>query len=184
MSKANNTNALSLAYAGTQENPTKVMAADVRMVKASEIKAGANALQELSFGLYFNIVDPELCTPKGIDDVFPASNRNTKNERSALKLLVETPANIIRAAWDAHITERMVKANARYTAPSLQGLAKAVKDMTSDKETKAAPIPTADRIAEILCGSGTQAQKLKAIAAIPAVEKACATLLGNMAEAA
>lgn len=180
----NATQTLSLNIAGTQENPIKINAADVRVVKASEVKAGANALQDLSFGLYFGMVDPELCTPKGIDDVFPAANRNTKNERSALKLLVETPANIIRAAWDAHIAERMVKANARYTAPSLQGMAKAVKDMTSDKETKAAPVPTADRIAEILCGSGTQAQKLKAIAAIPAVDKACATLLASMAEAA
>ena len=181
MKNANNNEFLFIG--GTQENPTKFSKAEVRIVKASEVAAGSSMLQDLAFGLYFGIVDPELCTPEGIDKAFPSDNRNVKNERSAMKLLVETPANIIKAAWDAHIAERMLKANARYTKPSLQALAKAVKDITSDKEPKAAPVPTAKRVAEILCGKGTQAQKLKAIASIPAIEKEVAALLGEMAEA-
>ena len=173
-----------LCISGTHENPVKISKADVRAVKASEVAAGSSVLQDLAFGLYFGMVDPELCTPEGINKAFPSDNRAVKNERSAMKLLVETPANIIKAAWDAHMAERMVKATARYTKPSLQALAKAVKDMTSTAEPKAAPVSTAKRVADILAGKGTAAQKLKAIASIPAVEKELTALLGELAEAA
>ena len=180
----NTTQALSLNISGTHENPVSVKASDVRIVRASEVAAGSNMFQTLAFNFYFGDVDPELCTPEGIDKALPSANRAVKNERSAVKLLAETPANIIRAAWDAHMTERMVKATARYTAPSLQALAKAVKDMTSTSEPKAAPVSTAKRVADILAGKGTQAQKIKAIASIPAIEKELTALLGELAEAA
>ena len=177
--KANNTNPskeLSLAFAGTFENPTCITASDVRKVSALEIATGASAFQDLAFGLYFGVLDAELCTPEGIDKALPSENRAVKNERSALKLLAETPATVIRAAWDGHIAGRMLKANARYTKPTLQAMAKLVRDMTSTKEHKAPPVPTAKRVAELIAGKGTAAQVLKAIAAIPAVEKELAAI--------
>ena len=182
MSKANNTKSeLTLAYAGTFENPTSIRASDVRRVSAAEIATGASAFQDLAFGLYFGVLDADLCTPAGIDKALPSENRAVKNERSALKLLAETPANVIRAAWDGHIAERMLKANARYTKPTLQAMAKLVRDMTSTKEHKAPPVPTAKRVAELIAGKGTAAQVLKAIAAIPAVEKELAALAEALA---
>ena len=185
MKNANQTKTeLSLAYAGTFENPVRMKASDVRQVSAMEIATGASAFQDLAFGLYFGVLDAELCTPEGIDKAIPSDNRALKNERSALKLLAETPATTIRAAWDGHIADRMAKANARYTKPTLQAMAKLVRDMTSTKEPKPAPVPTAKRVAEILCGKGTQAQKMKLIAAIPAIDKECAAILGELAEAA
>lgn len=155
-----NSNQHNILAGGTAEAPVYVVAESVALVKPAEIAAAGNALGALAFNLLAGAVDPDLTAKAGLD-IFP---RALKNDKSAFKFLLDCKADTIRMAWQ---TEQLTRK--RYTQPTLQALAKAVKSM--DKEGGEKKLSVAEQVVEILKGKGTEKAKLKAITELDAVAK-------------
>ena len=125
-----------------------------------EIAAAGNALGALAFNVLAGMIDPAFLDKGGLD-IFP---RSLKNDKSAFKFLLDCKADTIRAAWQ---NEQLTRK--RYAAPTLQALAKAVKN--EGKEAGEMKKSVAEQVAGILKGKGTAAKKLEAIAALEAIAK-------------
>ena len=160
MTKANNTQAHNILAGGTAEAPVYVVAESVALVHPKEIAAAGNALGALAFNLLAGTVAPEF-TAKGGLDIFP---RALKNDKAAVKFLLDCKADTIRTAWE---NEQLTRK--RYTQPTLQALAKAVKN--EGKEGGEMKKSVAEQVADILKGKGTADKKLKAIIELEAVAK-------------
>lgn len=160
MSKANNTNQHNILAGGTSEAPVYVVAESVALVQPSEIAAAGNALGALAFNLLAGAVSPDFTAKTGLD-IFP---RSLKNDKSAFKFLLDCKADTIRMAWE---NEQLTRK--RYAAPTLQALAKAVKN--EGKEAGEMKKSVAQQVADILKGKGTPAKKLEAIADLEAIAK-------------
>lgn len=160
MTKANNTNQHNILAGGTAEAPVYIVAESVALVHPKEIAAAGNALGALAFNLLAGTVAPEF-TAKGGLDIFP---RALKNDKAAVKFLLDCKADTIRKAWE---NEQLTRK--RYTQPTLQALAKAVKN--EGKEGGEMKKSVAEQVADILKGKGTADKKLKAIAGLDAVAK-------------
>ena len=160
MSKATNTQTHNILAGGTAEAPVYVVAESVALVSPKEIAAAGNALGALAFNVLAGTINPEFTEKTGLD-IFP---RALKNDKSAFKYLLNCKAETIRAAWQ---NEQLTRK--RYTQPTLQALAKAVKN--EGKEAGEMKKSVAEQVADILKGKGTADKKLKAIAAIEAIEK-------------
>ena len=145
---------------GTAEAPVYIVAESVALVSPKEIAAAGNALGALAFNFLAGNIAPEF-TAKGGLDVFP---RSLKNDKAAAKFLLDCKAETIRAAWE---NEQLTRK--RYTQPTLQALAKAVKN--EGKEAGEMKRGVGELVAEILKGKGTPAKKLEAIAALEGVAK-------------
>ena len=145
---------------GTSEKPEYVVAESVKPVHAKEVAAAGNVLGALAFNVLANMVAPEFLEKGGLD-VFP---RALKNDKSAFKFLLDQKPSVIREAWDAAQAGRK-----RYTAPTLQALAKAVKAL--DKPEGEFKKSVGEQVADIIKGSGTPKAKLDAIAELDGVAK-------------
>lgn len=168
MTKAHNTNEVRVLVGGTSEAPHMIDAASVPMVHGKEVAASGNVLQSLAFNVLAGNVAPEFLEKAAFNEAFP---RSLKNEKSALKYLMDCKASDIRMAWEQEQLTRK-----RYAAPTLQALAKAVKAM--DKEPGEMKKSVAQQVADIINGKGTPKAKLEAIAELEAIAK----LLGGEAE--
>lgn len=146
---------------GTSEAPHMIDAASVPVVHGKEVAASGNVLQSLAFNVLAGTVAPEFLEKAAFNESFP---RSLKNEKSALKFLLDCKAADIRAAWEQEQLTRK-----RYAAPTLQALAKAVKAM--DKEPGEMKKGVGEQVAAILAGKGTPKAKLDAIAALEGVAK-------------
>jgi len=160
MKNATQTNTHNILAGGTAESPVYVVAESVALVHPKEIAAAGNALGALAFNLLAGTVSPEF-TAKGGLDIFP---RALKNDKAAVKYLLDCRAETIRAAWE---NEQLTRK--RYTQPTLQALAKAVKN--EGKEGGEMKKSVAQQVAEILKGKGTPTKKLEAIAELAAIKK-------------
>ena len=145
---------------GTMESPVYVAAESVSIVHPKEIAAAGNALGALAFNVLAGMIDPAFLDKGGLD-IFP---RSLKNDKSAFKFLLDCKADTIRMAWQ---NEQLTRK--RYAAPTLQALAKAVKN--EGKEAGEMKKSVAEQVADILKGKGTAAKKLEAIAEIEAIAK-------------
>lgn len=145
---------------GTSESPVYIAAESVSIVHPKEIAAAGNALGALAFNVLAGMIDPAFLDKGGLD-IFP---RSLKNDKSAFKFLLDCKADTIRAAWQ---NEQLTRK--RYAAPTLQALAKAVKN--EGKEGGEMKKSVAQQVADILKGKGTAAKKLEAIAEIAAIAK-------------
>jgi hypothetical protein len=155
-----NTTLHNILAGGTAEAPVYVVAESVALVVPKEIAAAGNALGALAFNVLAGTVSPEF-TAKGGLEVFP---RSLKNDKSAFKFLLDQKADTIRAAWE---NEQLTRT--RYTQPTLQALAKAVK--AESKEAGEMKKSLAAQIAEIHKGKGTAAQKWAKVLELAAVQK-------------
>ena len=158
MKNANNTH--NILAGGTAENPVYVVAESVALVSPKEVAAAGNAMGALAFNVLAGTVAPEF-TAKGGLEIFP---RSLKNDKSAFKFLLDCKADTIRAAWQ---NEQLTRK--RYTQPTLQALAKAVKN--EGKEAGEMKKSVAEQVAAIIKGKGKADAKLKAIAEIEAIAK-------------
>lgn len=145
---------------GTSEKPEYIVAESVKPVHAKEVASAGNVLGALAFNVLANMVSPEFLEKGGLD-VFP---RSLKNDKSAFKFLLDQKPSVIRDAWDAAQAGRK-----RYTMPTLQALAKAVKAL--DKPEGEFKKSIAEQVADILKGKGKADAKLKAIAELDAIAK-------------
>ena len=155
-----NTTQHNILSGGTAEAPVYIVAESVALVRPQEIAAAGNALGALAFNLLAGTVAPEF-TAKGGLDIFP---RALKNDKAAFKFLLDCKADTIRAAWE---NEQLTRK--RYTQPTLQALAKAVKN--EGKEAGEMKKSVAQQVADILKGKGTAVKKLEAIAELEAIAK-------------
>lgn len=160
MKNTTQNNVHNILAGGTAENPVYVVAESVALVKPQEIAAAGNALGALAFNVLAGTIAPEF-TAKGGLDIFP---RALKNDKSAFKFLLDCKADTIRAAWE---NEQLTRK--RYTQPTLQALAKAVKN--EGKEGGEMKKSVAEQVADILKGKGKADAKLKAIAELDAIAK-------------
>lgn len=160
MKNANANQIHNILAGGTAESPVYIAAESVALVRPQEIAAAGNALGALAFNLLAGTVAPEF-TAKGGLDIFP---RSLKNDKSAFKFLLDCKAETIRMAWQ---NEQLTRK--RYAAPTLQALAKAVKN--EGKESGEMKKSIAEQVADILKGKGKADAKLKAIADIEAIAK-------------
>ena len=160
MKNATNNNVHNILAGGTAEAPVYVVAESVALVRPQEIAAAGNALGALAFNVLAGTIAPEF-TAKGGLDIFP---RALKNDKSAFKFLLDCKAETIRAAWN---NEQLTRK--RYTQPTLQALAKAVKN--EGKEGGEMKKGVGELVAAIIAGKGTPAKKLEAIAALEGVAK-------------
>lgn len=148
-----------VSVGGTAENPVFIDAASVTVVKAAEIAASGNVLKALALNVLAGTVDPELLSKDGQKIAF--SSRAVKDSKTAFNKLLSCKASDIRAAWEVEQSSRK-----RLTEPTLQALARLMR------EPGAAPAePLGKLIAAILAGKGTATTKIKAIEALPAMEK-------------
>ena len=145
---------------GTFKAPVYVAAESVSIVHPKEIAAAGNALGALAFNVLAGMIDPAFLDKGGLD-IFP---RSLKNDKSAFKFLLDCKADTIRMAWQ---NEQLTRK--RYAAPTLQALAKAVKN--EGKEAGEMKKSLAAQIAEIEKGKGTAAQKYAKVLALAAVQK-------------
>lgn len=155
-----NNNVHNILSGGTMESPVYIAAESVSIVHPKEIAAAGNALGALAFNVLAGMIDPAFLDKGGLD-IFP---RSLKNDKSAFKFLLDCKADTIRAAWQ---NEQLTRK--RYAAPTLQALAKAVKN--EGKEAGEMKKSVAEQVADILKGKGTAAKKLEAIAALEAIAK-------------
>lgn len=145
---------------GTLEAPVYVAAESVSIVNPKEIAAAGNALGALAFNVLAGMINPAFLDKGGLD-IFP---RSLKNDKSAFKFLLDCKADTIRMAWQ---NEQLTRK--RYAAPTLQALAKAVKN--EGKEAGEMKKSVAEQVAAILNGKGTPAKKLEAITELEAIAK-------------
>ena len=160
MTKANNTQAHNVLAGGTAENPTYIVAESVALVRPSEVAASNNAMGGLAFNALAGTIDPAFLDKGGLD----CFGRALKNDKSAFKFLLDCKPETIRAAWQ---NEQLTRK--RYTMPTLQALAKAVKN--EGKEAGEMKKSVAEQVADILKGKGKADAKLKAIAELEAIAK-------------
>lgn len=145
---------------GTFEKPVRIAAESFKPVQAKEVAAAGNVMGALAFNILANMVDPAFLEKGGLE-VFP---RSLKNDKSAFKFLLDQKPEAIRMAWE---NEQLTRK--RYTMPTLQALAKAVK--AADKPDGEMKKSVAEQVADILKGKGNAAAKLKAISMIEAIAK-------------
>jgi hypothetical protein len=155
-----NTTQHNILAGGTSEAPEYIAAESVSIVHPKEIAAAGNALGALAFNVLAGMIDPAFLDKGGLD-IFP---RSLKNDKSAFKFLLDCKAETIRAAWQ---NEQLTRN--RYAAPTLQALAKAVKN--EGKEAGEMKKSLAAQIAEIHKGKGTAAQKWAKVLELAAVQK-------------
>lgn len=160
MKNATNNQVHNILAGGTLEAPVYIAAESVSIVHPKEIAAAGNALGALAFNVLAGMIDPAFLDKGGLD-IFP---RSLKNDKSAFKFLLDCKAETIRAAWQ---NEQLTRK--RYAAPTLQALAKAVKN--EGKEAGEMKKSVAEQVAEIIKGKGTPAKKLEAIAALESIAK-------------
>jgi hypothetical protein len=160
MKNANANQIHNILAGGTAESPVYIAAESVSIVNPKEIAAAGNALGALAFNVLAGMVDPAFLDKGGLD-IFP---RSLKNDKSAFKFLLDCKADTIREAWQ---NEQLTRK--RYAAPTLQALAKAVKN--EGKESGEMKKSVAQQVADILKGKGTAAKKLEAIAELEAIAK-------------
>ena len=160
MKNANANQVHNILAGGTAESPVYIAAESVSIVNPKEIAAAGNALGALAFNVLAGMINPAFLDKGGLD-IFP---RSLKNDKSAFKFLLDCKADTIRAAWE---NEQLTRK--RYAAPTLQALAKAVKN--EGKEAGEMKKSLAAQIAEIEKGKGTAAQKYAKVLALAAVQK-------------
>ena len=160
MQKTNANEIHNILSGGTMESPVYIAAESVSIVHPKEIAAAGNALGALAFNVLAGMIDPAFLDKGGLD-IFP---RSLKNDKSAFKFLLDCKADTIRMAWQ---NEQLTRK--RYAAPTLQALAKAVKN--ESKEAGEMKKSVAEQVADILKGKGKADAKLKAIAELEAIAK-------------
>lgn len=143
-----------------------------RVVKGEEITKGVNAFGHLAYNFLAGCVD-RLSINVALDNWLGVNGSyECKNEKAAIKFLLQHDAATIRMAWREYQTNRETEAvlagkTARFREPSLQTLHRAVKGFLSGETEKTVKVSFKDAVKGIIENEGlTSVKKIEAIKAL------------------
>jgi hypothetical protein len=129
--------------------------ASVHTVTVDEATVAGNVLGALACNFLAGSVHASWLEKTALDKM----PRSLRNQKGAIKYLMEQSAQDIRAAWKLYQMECK-----SFHAPTLQAMATACKAVANGDKAK--PMTFKDKVAEILGGSNTPAKKVELLKAL------------------